>query len=199
MNNTTTIVPLMYKSHAMIHTSYLPKLGLKLSEVQYPDRMLEIGKFRIHGWKNEEGINQIFFSRDYWIDPLDQRSYHWIITDNDTIVASARLSLHTSLDEVPYANLLRPEHRVHFENKMIGSINRLVVDPAYRGLGLSKLLDEVRIERARAQKAEVIIAFPQLVRLVPMTRKGFKLIEQLENIPEMPERPFYVMSLNLTP
>lgn len=181
----------------MIHTLFMPERGLELSEVLYPERMLDIGKFRIHGWKNEEGISQSFFSREYWIDTLDQRSYHWIISSNDTIIAAARLSLHTSLDDVPYARLLKPEHRVHFENKLIASINRLVVDPSYRGLGLSKLLDQVRIERALAQKAEMMIAFPQLIRLVPLMKKGFTLIEQLENIPEMPERPFYVMSLQL--
>lgn len=199
MNYLDAIHPRIVNSLAMKTTISLPAMGLELIEVEYPERIIEIGKFRIHGWKNEYGISSTFFSQDLWLEDLDQRSYHWIITKGDLIVAAARLSLHSALEEVPYARLLKPEHRLRFENKRIASINRLVVDPEFRRAGLSGLLDRVRIERAIAQKADVIIAFPQQVRLAPLIKKGFTLIEQLENIPEMPERPFYVMSMDLVP
>jgi predicted GNAT family N-acyltransferase len=182
---------------SMPHAIALPQMGLELKEVYYPERMMDIGRFRIQGWKNENGIDPAFFSKEYWLDDVDRKAFHWIITQDEQIVATARLSLHYGLENVPYAQLLKPEHRPPFENKRVASINRLVVDPRFRREGLSRLLDQVRIERAKSQKADIIIAFPQFVRLRPLTKKGFTLIEQLENIPEMPERPFFVMSLDL--
>ncbi|WP_165933476.1 GNAT family N-acyltransferase [Arundinibacter roseus] len=171
--------------------------GLELLEVDYPEKIKEIGRFRIKGWKMEKGVDPAFFSKDTWIDSLDQRANHWVITKNQQIVAASRLSFHDSLHDVPYADFMKDEHKRLVENRRIASINRLVVAPDYRGIGLSGLLDQVRIDRAVAQKAEVIIAFPQLVRLEPLKKKGFILIDQLENIPEMPERPFFLMIKNL--
>lgn len=182
---------------AMIHTRSLAARGLELNEVSYPDRIMDIGKFRIKAWRNERGVNPAFFSKSFWIDEVDQYAFHWIITKNSEIVAAARLSIHDSLCDVPYADLLNAEQSAPFQNSKVASINRLVVLPEYRGLGLSSLLDKIRIERSIQQKAEIMIAFPQLVRLEPLGRKGFELIAQLENIPEMPERPFFLMSKQL--
>lgn len=181
----------------MKHTRSLTAQGLELIEVSYPDRLMEIGRFRIKAWQNEQGVNPIFFSRDVWIDVVDQHAFHWIITKNDEIVASARLSIHESLEDVPYAELLNTEQSAGFQNCCVASINRLVVLPEYRGIGLSSILDNIRIERAIQQKAACMIAFPQLSRLKTLGRRGFELIAQLENIPEMPERPFFLMSKKL--
>lgn len=190
------------KQHSVRHpeamTHVLPTMPeLSLSEVFFPDWIMDIGRFRIQGWKNEEGVNPDFFSKEAWIDDLDQRANHWIVTHDRQIVAAARLSLHESLYDVPYAKLLKPEHRKLFTHQRVASINRLVVDPAYRGLGLASILDRIRIERAVAQQADTVIAFPQYTRLNPLQRQGFVLLDQLENIPEMPERPFFAMALTL--
>jgi GNAT superfamily N-acetyltransferase len=177
----------------MTHILSLADQRLVLAEVSYPDRIMEIGRFRIQGWKDEKGIDPDFFSKDVWLDELDQNANHWIITHEQRIVAAARLSFHASLYDVPYASYLKASHWSRFENKRIASINRLVVHPEYRGLGLSSLLDQIRIERAIAQQADIMIAFPQYIRLKPLMRQDFELLDQLENIPEMPERPFFVM------
>jgi predicted GNAT family N-acyltransferase len=169
---------------------------LEITEVRYPHHIMEIGKFRIWGWRNEKGVNPDFFSKDLWLDDLDQYARHWIATVNQTLVAVARLSFHDSLYDVPYAPLLKPEHRKYFENRRLASINRLVVAPEYRGQGLASQMDRLRIECA-AREAEVMIAFPQLSRIESLQKKGFEMIAQLENIPEMPERPFFVMALEL--
>jgi GNAT superfamily N-acetyltransferase len=142
-------LPQVLSTNGMTHTTSLAGGRLELVEVHYPDRIMDIGRFRIKGWKNENGIDPAFFSNDYWLDDIDQRAFHWIVTHRDRIVASARLSMHDSLDDVPYAQLLKPRHRLYFENKRLASINRLVVDPEFRREGLSLLLDQVRIDRAR--------------------------------------------------
>lgn len=181
---------------SMTRTIPLTSQGLEITEVRYPNQIIEIGKFRIRGWKNEKGVNPAFFAKDLWLDDLDRYARHWIATVNHTLVAVSRLSFHDSLHDVPYAHLLKPEHRQHFDNRRLASINRLVVAPDYRGQGLAGQMDRIRIECA-AREAEVMIAFPQLSRIESLQRKGFVLIEQLENIPEMPERPFFVMALEL--
>lgn len=184
------------KPFAMTRTLPLTSQSLEITEVRYPSQIQEIGKFRIEGWKNEKGVSPDFFAQDVWLDELDQRARHWIATVNHTLVAVSRLSFHESLHDVPYADLLKPEHRQYFENRRLASINRLVVATEYRGHGLAGQMDRIRIECA-ARQAEVIIAFPQLSRIESLQRKGFVIIAQLENIPEMPERPFFVMALDL--
>lgn len=170
--------------------------SLEITEVRYPSQIQEIGKFRIEGWKNEKGINPDFFAQDAWLDDLDQHARHWIATVDRALVAVSRLSFHESLHDVPYADLLKPEHRSYFEHRRLASINRLVVASEYRGQGLAGQMDRIRIECA-ARQAEVMIAFPQLSRIDPLQKKGFVMIAQLERIPEMPERPFFVMALDL--
>ncbi|WP_373514741.1 GNAT family N-acetyltransferase, partial [Persicitalea sp.] len=128
--------------------------NLELIEVTYPERILDIGKFRIEGWRNEKGVDPDFFAQKTWLDELDKKAKHWIVTDGEEIVAAARLSLHDSLDDVPYADMLTPEHQRHFESRKLASLNRLVVAPEYRGHGLSGQLDAIRIESAKALGAE---------------------------------------------
>ncbi len=170
---------------------------LRLTEVDYPERIIDIGQFRIRGWRNEKGVDPDFFAQKTWLDDLDQTARHWVVMDVSDIAAAARLSFHGSLMDVPYADMLTPEQSAHFENKKIASLNRLVVSPEYRGQGLSGQLDRIRIEMARAQGAEVIIAFPQLVRIESLRKMGFELLAELPSIPEMPDRPFFLMKMNL--
>jgi GNAT superfamily N-acetyltransferase len=177
-------------------TTLLPD-GFELSAGRFPDLIEEIGRFRIKAWRNENGVDPLFFSKDAWIDSLDQNARHWIITKNRIIVAAARLSFHEYVEEVPYADFLHEEHLPIFSKSPIASINRLVVDPLYRGRGFSKILDNERIKAASQHGSKVIIAFPQLSRLNSLEKLGFSLISQLKNIPEMPERPFFLMKLDL--
>ncbi|NBB21942.1 GNAT family N-acetyltransferase [Runella sp. CRIBMP] len=171
--------------------------GFEIHEGYFPERMEEIGRFRIRAWRNENGINPTFFSQEVWIDSLDKNAHHWIITKEKVIVAAARLSFHECIEEVPYADFLHDEHRPLFQKSPIASINRLVVDPAFRGRGFARILDNERIKLAAKAGSKIMIAFPQLSRLVHLQKLGFNLISQLENIPEMPERPFFLMKLDL--
>ena len=171
--------------------------SLRLTEVEYPERIFDIGKFRIQGWRKEKGVDPDFFAQKTWLDELDRTARHWIVTNGSEIVAAARLSFHDSLLDVPYADMLTPEHRRHFENKRVASLNRLVVSPECRGQGISGQLDRIRIERARSQGAEVIIAFPQLIRIESLRKMGFEMLGELLSIPEMPDRPFFLMKIDI--
>ncbi|GHB57747.1 GNAT family N-acetyltransferase [Persicitalea jodogahamensis] len=182
------------RQESLVHRN-LPQLILK--EVDYPERIIDIGQFRIQGWRNEKGVDPDFFAQKTWLDDLDQTARHWVVMDELDIVAAARLSFHGSLADVPYADMLTPEQIEHFENRKVASLNRLVVLPEYRGQGLAGRLDQIRIEMARVKGAEVIIAFPQLVRIESLRKLGFELLAELPSIPEMPDRPFFLMKKNL--
>lgn len=171
--------------------------GFMLSAGYFPELMNDIGGFRVKTWRNEKGVDPIFFSKDTWTDEIDENARHWIITKNKRIVASARLSFHENIEDVPYADFLKFEHRILFQSSPVASINRLVVDPEFRGRGFAKLLDLERIKVTQEFGIKEIVAFPQQSRLEPLEKLGFKLISQLNNIPEMPERPFFLMKLNL--
>jgi GNAT superfamily N-acetyltransferase len=177
-------------------TTSLPG-GFELSTGSFPDLIEDIGRFRIKAWRNENGVDPLFFSKDAWVDSLDTNARHWIITHHRTIVAAARLSFHAHVEEVPYADFLLEEHLPLFSKSPIASINRLVVDPLYRGRGFSGILDNERIRAAALHGSKIMIAFPQLARLNSLEKLGFSLISQLKNIPEMPERPFFLMKLDL--
>ena len=194
--NATPIMPLSVLS--LPEKTGLPDAVHCLSQVSFPSRMEEIGALRIRAWRNESGVDAQFFAQRTWVDALDQTAHHWILTRNDVVVASARMSFHDSLDGVPYSSLLPDAYRSRYAHKTIASINRLVVDPQFRGHGLAKRLDQARLSMARREGIDVVLAQPQLTRLDALTNLGFSYICELAHTPEMPGRPLYFMELDLS-
>jgi len=168
-----------------------------LTKVSFPDFIHEIGALRIRAWRSEPGIDSVFFSRNTWIEALDQTAHHWIIADKTRIVAAARMSMHESIETVPYASLIPTGYHGRYSGKKVASINRLVVDPDYRGRGLARMLDQARIDMAIREDIDVILAQPQLSRLTTLAKQGFSYVCELSSTPEMPERPLFFMELRL--
>ncbi|MBB5285087.1 GNAT superfamily N-acetyltransferase [Rhabdobacter roseus] len=164
-----------------------------LEKIEYPDRIDEIGALRINAWREEKGINTAFFSRSSWIEELDQEAHHWIVTKDNVAIASARMSFHYSFDSIPYIDLLYGKKLDWYDRLPVASINRLVVSPAYRGMGLANLLDKIRVEYAIQAGARLITAQPLESRVQSLGRLGFSLIDQLEPPFQIPERRIYFM------
>lgn len=167
-----------------------------LQQVMYPDRIDEIGRLRFIAWQTEKGFNAAFFSSGYWIDELDKVSFLWVITHHDKIIASARLSIHKEIGFIPWNDYIPTEAR----DKIIfpaASINRLVVHPAYRKKGLSHPLDKVRIEKAKEENAQCIIAEPVSKRHSVLKEIGFEDYGEFGSTPELPgvDLGFMIMHL----
>ena len=119
--------------------------------VRYPERMSEILTLRARSWST---VRQNADSLD-WRDDFDKVGLHWLVELGGELVASARLSLHSRITEVP--------EDFHFRSVLddlpgpVASINRLVVDPGHRGKGLASYLDEERIRFAREAKCESVV------------------------------------------
>lgn len=73
-------------------------------------RLQEIYDLRIAAWENSEricSINKTKFPNG-WVEEIDKDAFHFVVfDDSNKIVASARISLHNSLDELPYPSAFR--------------------------------------------------------------------------------------------
>ena len=87
------------------------------------------------------------------------------------LVASARSCVHHEQSDVPdayyYTALKLP--------KSVASINRLVVDRAWRNLGIARALDLVRLEAAKDSGAECVVCATSGPRITALGKLGFCL------------------------
>ncbi|MBT4970725.1 MAG: GNAT family N-acetyltransferase, partial [Bacteroidetes bacterium] len=143
-----------------------------LVKVKYPTQIEEIGRLRYLAWKDEKGINNSFFLKGYWIDDYDKDSHIWVLVFDNKLVASARLSIHYTVDSIPWNEYFPPEAKCLIETP-VASMNRLTVLPEFRKKGLSTLLDNVRINTAKKEKVKSIIAEPIVPRFKTFEKYGF--------------------------
>lgn len=80
-------------------------------------------------------------------DGHDDHSIHFLIWNNAHLIASGRLCLHNQLAEVVDPHLYRQMDTAAFPTPW-GCMCRLVIDPPFRGQGLSELLDDFRMKIA---------------------------------------------------
>jgi predicted GNAT family N-acyltransferase len=109
-----------------------------LLEISPTDKAMleEIGRLRIRAWATE--IPEAS-TMEKWLDSFDPSSRHWIIKQGDILIASARLSVHESVNQVPDRDSYKGMFRQAPPSPIV-SFNRLVVAPSSRGLGLSRRL-----------------------------------------------------------
>jgi GNAT superfamily N-acetyltransferase len=91
------------------------------------------------------------------IDEFEPTAQHWAIFDGDIVAAAARLSVHSRDDDVPEAICMKGVLPTS-PPAPIGFLSRLAVAPAYRGRGLSRQLDEIRIAAAERLGCRSLLA-----------------------------------------
>jgi len=91
---------------------------------------------------------------DRWQDAHDVHAHHVIAVADHEIVAAARICLHGRLDELPDAHV----YAGLSTNGPVAALNRLVAQPRVRGLGVSRRLDESRLQWAKAAGVETVVA-----------------------------------------
>lgn len=185
------------KSESLLNFFCEPPFMLR--KISYPEKIDEMGALRIQAWKEEPGINREFFSNKTWIDEFDKNAHHWVISVEGNIVASARMTFHETYAMIPHAELFEEWKLGMYNHGPFASFNRLVVDPNYRGRGLSAILDRVRVEFARSQHIKVILAQPIESRIKPLEDLGFLLIGKIGPLFQMPGRQLYFMVNELSP
>jgi ribosomal protein S18 acetylase RimI-like enzyme len=91
------------------------------------------------------------------VDEFEHRARHWAAFDGERVVASARLSVHGRLSEVPEAACIVgafPEE----PPKPIAFMSRLVVASQFRRRGLGRQLDEIRVQAAEMAGCRSMLA-----------------------------------------
>ena len=91
------------------------------------------------------------------IDPTDKGAIQWVVLYGGVLVASARLSVHSRIEDVPEAEIFLPVFK-RIPAPPFGSINRLAVHPQYRGTGLARVLDTIRLKTAWELGCQSILA-----------------------------------------
>jgi predicted GNAT family N-acyltransferase len=176
-----------------IRVGMVREQSTELGAIQYVhvvdgDTLAEIGRLRIAAWE-ADGSRPAFAaaSGDSWIDPHDEHAHHWVIRWRDTIVASARMCIHSTLQEMPDCECL-----VGLEGAILlaaASLNRLVVHPSFRGMHLGPRFDQVRIAKAKQLGAAGTFGTTHAKgRLRDLNDAGFVLLAESPHriVPQLP-------------
>jgi predicted GNAT family N-acyltransferase len=167
----------------------------KCVKVLFSDYAEEIGILRRKAWETVNGFDPVAFPEGKWIDELDKNAIHWAVFDHNKIIASARLGIYNSHKDIPYIELIEP-----YKTRLIipvASLNRLVVSPDYRSHHISHLLDKIRIEEAKKNKAKTVIGQAVSNRLEWLQSLGFEFIADIGSIKELPNIKLSLMIKNL--
>lgn len=146
--------------------------------VHEPDQLEQIYRLRVAAWRARVPH---FPAMEKWTDDYDNIADHWAIWINDEPVAAARLTIHGRLSQVPNAEVFQSVFSAHLTGP-IAVLTRLVVRSSHANLGLSKLLDEVRISHAAGAGCQCIIGstYAGQKRLAAMQALGFEIVGEAE-------------------
>jgi len=151
--------------------------SLEPVEVEDTTTLQAIYKLRAEVWMGE-GISAEIFPFGVWQDDCDKHAKHWVVFNKGQVIASARLSVHQSLKDVPNSKLYEG---LSIKTLIpIASINRLVVRRDFRGIGLGKKLDLIRLYTASQLGCHTVVAYCVKAsgeeRIRSLKRRGFKII-----------------------
>lgn len=136
------------------HSQALMSEPLILREIHDADELEAVFRLRVRAWRAR--VTAFPDDLERWTDAFDARGFHWGVWDGRRLAAAGRLTVHDRLEDVPSPEVFQPVFPEGLAGR-IGVLTRLVVDPDYAGTGLSRRLDEVRLEAARAQGCRTVI------------------------------------------
>lgn len=143
--------------------------------------LAQVYKLRVRAWRARNGA---FPAVESWSDTYDHIAQHFVIVADDRPVAAARITIHTSLAEAPdgevYAAVTPADAPAP-----VAAISRLVVCPQYARRGLSRRLDEARIEFARQAGCKSVIGHTVAgpTRIAQLEALGFRCLHRAAKQP----------------
>jgi predicted GNAT family N-acyltransferase len=170
-----------------------------VQEVSHEDAELmdEIGRLRYEVWQQEQSINPELFPDRCWIDSLDPVGRHWVVLDGDRVVAAARLTMHTNIDD-DYRDMKLWKKCGKQLPLPTTDLGRLVVHKDYRGHGFAKQLNEIRVNAAREMGAKsVMVTASGGNKHLLCKYLGFEDIGETIYFEDRPNTLFYALQLNL--
>lgn len=113
-------------------------------------RLQEIYDLRVTAYENspkQEFVNRKIFPNGL-SDILDERdeTFHWIIEDDNKIIASARIAICNHLEELSNDISSTLQDSAIPKTRPFAYYSRLVIHQDYRKLGLVEKLDKIRVD-----------------------------------------------------
>ena len=152
--------------------NYPTQDDIEIVPVQAADLLDAIYVLRAEVW-NEQLVIPASFSP--WNDKNDHDARHWAVLVNKTLVAAARFTVHSTLEDLPDWECINGVIQA-LPPVPIGSINRLVVDSQFRGKGISRALDAVRLQAAAELGCGSVIACTRGRRIDALLSLGFTVV-----------------------
>ncbi len=152
----------------------------------------EIGRLRTLVWTGEKDVNLQSLGPEPWIDEVDHLGCQWTVRHENKLAASARLTLHADPASIPYHSA--------FEGRLpspgpYGAMNRLVVHPDYRGRGIARQLDSLRLRHAPRIGAAMVVVVASGRRVHALEALGFENLGPPCETPELlrTKQPYSVL------
>ncbi|MDP4983254.1 hypothetical protein [Pseudoalteromonas tunicata] len=136
----------------------------------------EVGALRHRVWAARGMDMSNSLVANSWVEKEDYHAYIWGVYFENKLIASARLSMHTSIETLPESSLY-----TQFFDQIsypIASFNRLVVCENHRGLQLSTFLVTERINMSLKLGASCIVFDCPGSRVSKMKAHGFSPLGQ---------------------
>ena len=140
-------------------------------------RLQEIYDLRVAAWENSDRIGSINKTKfpNGWAEEIDKDAFHFVVfDDSNKIVASARITLHNSINELPCPSSFK-DFQLPID-KPFAFYSRLVVAPNNRSSFFFKKLDQSRIAFLKENKIPFAIATCKDKRLKSMIEIGFEVL-----------------------
>lgn len=125
-----------------------------IMEAKCQSFMKGIGSLRYEVWSQESETFGRIFPLGIWLEPSDIDAKHFVVICDGKIVAAARVTLHTTLSDIPDFSLYG-EVKNKFRYPM-ASFNRLVVKKEYRNRGFAGMLIRARLAYAKSNASGVV-------------------------------------------
>ncbi len=159
-----------------------------------PERLDEMFRLRLTVWLGE-GADPAAFPEGQWRDASDLKRRHWIVINDDRVVATASLSIHDSFADVEEGDVYV---RAGLTTAgLVAAPARVALSGECRGRGVAQDLLDVQDTTAREAGAAIAVrqASPAMRRL--LERRGWREHGPGPDDPRFPGVLFTVMSLAL--
>ena len=160
-----------------------------------PATLEAISRLRVTVWRDTGSLAPDAFADGIWWDPIDAHARHWVFRRDGELVAAARLTIHSRLEDVWQA-----EEYLAAGLSLEGPIaapDRVVVARSAQKIGLASRLVEVQDAAAIEAGARHAVrqASPAMQRLVG--ERGWRGVGPASIDPRFPGVPFQIMTRDL--
>lgn len=148
--------------------------------------MNEIYHLRVLSWLSSGYIKKENFP-DGWSDNLDRTAKIWAVKYNNNIIASGRVNILNDFETIKFKRIFEIFEKKQIKiNFPIAFFSKLVVHPDHQKKGLSKMIDQHRIEYSIKRKSKsIILTTDKVWRANSLEKKGWEIIGRIN--PELDE------------